>query len=196
MYEWVRRIHQYAGLLTFSAFVVWGVTGIHSVFLPSPDGYQPPEVAHQREVAFDAPGDLDDEELARHIYEALDLPLAGGHYDVHRDERADLVFFVFTVNGRRDVTWLEEQGRVRIAYRQRDLAGFLSSMHTAHSRRGPSAVPARLWAWYNEMSTWAFLFMTVSGVYMWLATRPGIPWARICAAASLVVTIALWLATR
>ena len=43
MYEWVKKIHMYAGLLTFTAFVVWGVTGIHAVFLAPPGGYVPPE---------------------------------------------------------------------------------------------------------------------------------------------------------
>jgi len=85
---------------------------------------------------------------------------------------------------------------VRIAQRRNSLFDFLSSMHTAHSGRGPSATPARLWGWYNELSTWAFLFMTVSGIYLWLATRPGLGWARLSAAATVALSVALWLATR
>jgi len=196
MYEWTKKLHMYAGLLTFTAFVVWGITGIHAVFLPAPGSWQPPEVSERRSVALEAPGDLDDEALARHIFDAVDIPLAGGHYDVHRDEDANLAFFVFTVNGRRDVTYLEDRGQVLIAQRENTLGGFLSSMHTAHSRRGPAALPARVWAWYNEISTWAFLFMTLSGVYLWLATRPGLRWARWVTAATVALAVLLWLATR
>ncbi|MEO7650632.1 MAG: hypothetical protein ABIZ80_09195, partial [Bryobacteraceae bacterium] len=30
----------------------------------------------------------------------------------------------------------------------------------------------RAWTWYNEFSIWALIAMSVSGVYLWLATRP------------------------
>ena len=196
MYEWVKKIHMYAGLLTFTAFVVWGVTGIHAVFLPPPDGYAPPEISSEREIPFRAPGHLNDIELAKHIFETVDIALAGGHYNVHRDEDLNPAFFVFTVNGRRDVTYIEEQGVVRIAHRRNDLVGFLSSMHASHSRRGPRAPAARLWGFYNEFSTWAFLFMTLSGVYMWLVTRPGLRWAQASAAALAALSIFLWVWNR
>jgi hypothetical protein len=49
-YEWVRRLHMYSGLLTFMAFVVWGVTGIHAVFLAPPDQYRPPPVSSVRDA--------------------------------------------------------------------------------------------------------------------------------------------------
>ncbi len=196
MYEWVKKIHMYAGLLTYTAFVVWGVTGIHAVFLPAPGGYTPPEISSEREMPFRSPANLDDKQLAKRIYETADFPLAGGHYNIHRDDDLNLAFFVFTVNGRRDVTYLEEQGIVRIAHRRRGLAGFLSSMHTSHSRRGPPVLASRLWGFYNEFSTYAFLFMTVSGVYMWFVTRPGLRWAQATAAAVVGLSIVLWILNR
>ncbi len=165
-------------------------------FLPAPGEYQPPDVSSTEERPFEAPKDLDDRELARHVYEQLDLPLAGGHYNIRRDDDANLAFFVFTSSGRRDVTLLEDEGKVRIEYRRNSLFGFLSSMHTAHSRRGAADTPVRLWAYYNEFSTWAFAFMTVSGVYLWLATRPKLVWAQASAVGALAVCAALWLALR
>ena len=196
MYEWVKKIHMYAGLLTFTAFVVWGVTGIHAVFLPPPGGYVPSEISSEREMPFRSPANLDDNELAEHIFETADIRLAGGHYNVHRDDDLNLAFFAYTPNGRRDFTYLEEQGIVRIGYRRNDLAGFLSSMHASHSRRGPPALSARLWGFYNELSTWAFLFMTLSGIYMWLVTRPGLRWAQACAAAIVSLSVFLWILNR
>lgn len=196
MYEWTKKLHMYAGLLTFTAFVVWGVTGVHAVFLPGPGGYSPPEVSSQDERPYEAPGDLDDKQLARHVYERLDLPLAGGHYNVRRDEESNLAFFVFTANGRRDVTLLEDQGKVRVEYRRNSLFGYLSTMHTAHSRRGADDTPVRLWAIYNEFSTWAFAFMTFSGVYLWLATRPRMLWAQLSFGGALLVSAVLWFAGR
>ena len=196
MYEWTKKIHMYAGLLTFTAFVVWGFAGVHAVFLPSPGGYQPPEISEVEERPFQAPGDLDDRELARLIYETMDLSLSGGHYNTRRNEEDNLAFIAFTWNGRRDLTYLEEQQTVRIEYRDNSTAGFLSSMHTAHSRRGPVETPVRLWGYFNELATWAFFFMSLSGVYMWIATRPGLPWARICFGGAAAVSVILWFVTR
>ncbi len=196
MYEWTKKIHMYAGLISFMAFVVWGITGIHAVFLPPPGGYSPPQVSSEKEFPFDGPGDLDDKQLAKRIFDAADLQMAGGYYNVHRNENGNLTFNSYTANGPRDLTYIEDAKRVRIAFRTNDLGDFLSSMHTAHSRRGAPDLSSRLWGFFNEFSTWAFLFMTVSGVYMWIATRPKLPWARICAGGAVAVGGLLWVITR
>jgi hypothetical protein len=196
MYEWVKKIHMYSGLLSFMAFVVWGVTGVHAVFLPPPGGYQPPEVSAEQEIPFDGPGDLDDKQLAKRIFETADLRMAGGYYNVHRNQDGNLAFLSYATNGQRDFTYLEDQKLVRIEFRNNDLADFLSSMHTGHSRRGPPDLSSKLWGYYNEFSTWAFFFMVLSGVYMWIATRPGLPWAQICIGAATAAGVVLWVVTR
>ena len=196
LYEWVKKIHMYSGLLTFTAFVVWGITGVHAVFLPAPGEFQPPPVTSVKEVAYQAQGNLDDQALSRAIYEAIDVPLAGGRYNVHRDKESNLAFNVFTINGGREVTFLEDKGMVRIAHRSNDLLGYLSSMHTAHSRRHQLKAAVIAWGYFNEMSTWAFLFMTFSGVYMWIATRPKLRWAQLSLAGVVVTTVVLWIAIR
>lgn len=196
IFKWNKKLHMYAGLLTFTAFVVWGVIGIYAVFLPGPGNYQPPEISSIQEIPFEAPGDLDDTELARLIYETVDIPLAGGHYNIRRDDDANLAFYVFTASGRRDISYVEDQRIIQIDVRQNDLFGFLSTMHTAHSNRGPRTTAARMWGYYNEFSVWAFLFMTISGVYMWLDTRPGMRWAQWITSVSVVGTTVLWLVTR
>ena len=59
LYEWVKKIHMYSGLLTFTAFVVWGVTGISAVFLPPPGQYTPPPVSSVHEIQFQGQANLD-----------------------------------------------------------------------------------------------------------------------------------------
>ena len=196
MYEWMRKIHMYAGLLTFTALLVWGFTGIHAVFLPSPGNWPVPADTGERNVAFEAPGDLDDEQLAKRIFEAAAIPMAGGFYNTHRDDDHHLAFLAYTANGQREVTYLEEQQQIRVRIRQNSLGSFLSGMHAAHSRRGPPDLSARLWAFYNEFSTWAFFFLSLSGGYMWLATRPGLPWAQMCIGGATAVFVILWWVTR
>jgi hypothetical protein len=196
MYEWMKKIHMYAGLFAFMAFVVWGFAGVYAVFLPPPGGYQPPQVSEVREVPFEAPGQLDDKQLADLVFKSAGLTMAGGFYNVHRDDSQNLAFLVFSANGQRDVTYLEDQKRIRVEIRDGGLGNFLSSMHTAHSRRGAPDRSARLWGWYNEFSTWAFLFMTLSGIYMWVVTRPRLPWARLSFGGATAVCLILWLLTR
>ena len=196
LYEWVKKIHMYAGLLTFSAFVVWGVTGVHGGFGGPPGSYTPPPVSSTREIPYQADGRLNDQDLSKAIFEAVEIPLAGGRYNVHRDDDLNLAFNVFTINGGREVTYLEKEGVVRVDHRVNSIWGYLSSMHTAHSGRHKLTASVIAWGYFNEFSTWAFLFMTVSGVYLWIATRPGLRWAQLSLGATAVVTLALWIAIR
>lgn len=196
MYDWMKKIHMYAGLLSFMAFVVWGVTGIQAVFLPAPGQWQPPPISSQKEFQFEGGGAVEDKKLAKAIYEAANLTMRGGYYNIRRDEAGHLAFTAFSWNGLRDLTYLEEQRSVRVEFRDAGLGDFLSSMHTGHSRRGPPDLQARLWGYYNEFSTWAFLFMVLSGIYLWVATRPGMRWALVLSGATTALTALLWVATR
>jgi hypothetical protein len=194
--KWTKKLHTYSGLLTFTAFIVWGIIGVAGAFAPGPGNYQPPDVSEVREVAMAVPANLDDRELARHVYDNLDIPLRGGHYNIRREPDGNLAFYVFTASGRRDVTYLEDRGIARMEVRQNNIFGFLSTMHTAFSNRGPQTEAARLWGYYNEVAAWAFFFMTVSGLYLWLDTRPGMRWAQLIAAGSIGFSVVLWLVTR
>ena len=196
MRAWMKRIHMYAGLFAFTALVVWGVAGVHSMFLPPPGGYRPPEISRSREVPFQAPGDLDDKALAAHIDEALALPLVGNPFQISRTEDHNLFFRYSTSNGRTEVTYLEREGKIRIDYRQSSFWNYLGGMHAASSRRGPPDARAWVWGLYNEISLWCFSFMTLSGVYLWLATRPWLKWAQALAVAGIVLFIGLWFVTR
>jgi hypothetical protein len=196
LYEWTKKIHMYSGLLTFTAFVVWGVTGVHAVFLPPPGAFTPAPIANVREIPYQADGSLDDQELSKAIFEVIKIPLAGGRYNVHRDEDLNLAFNVFTINGGREVTFLEEQAVVKVAHRKNSMLSYLSSMHTAHSRRHQLTLAASAWGVFNEFSTWAFFFMTISGVYMWVVTRPGLRWAQISFWSMATLTLVLWVVIR
>jgi len=196
LYEWTKKIHMYSGLLSFSALTIWGITGIHAVFLAPPGEYKPPPVSSLREIPFKAPGGLDDKQLAKAIYDSIAIPLAGGHYNVRRDEQSNLAFNVFTVNGGREVTFLEPAGIARVAYRSSSIWSFFSSMHTAHSRRHRLTPAVIAWGYFNEFSTWAFFFMTISGVYLWIALRPGLRWAQLSLAGMVLLTLILWLVIR
>ena len=130
MYDWMKKIHMYAGLLSFMAFVVWGVTGIQAVFLPGPGEWQPPPISNQKEFPFEGAGNLDDKTLAKAVFQAAALAMVGGYYDVHRDDAGNLAFLAYSANGQRELTYLEKERRVRVVFRDSGLGDFLSNMHT------------------------------------------------------------------
>jgi hypothetical protein len=196
MYEWTRRLHNYAGLLTFTALIVWGVTGIHAVFLPSPGNWVPEKVSESWEVLYEAPGNLDDKALSLAAFAASGIKMSSPPPQHRRDENNNLSFSVYTPSGRRDLTYLEAERKIRVEVRQNDLFGFLSSMHAGSSRRGPPGFSARVWGYYNEFANWSFGFMTLTGLYLWLATRPRLMWAWITCGIAVTVCAALWMMTR
>lgn len=196
VYDWMKKIHMYAGLLSFMAFSVWGLTGIQAIFLPRHGEWQPPPISSQKEFPFEGAGNMDDKTLAKAVFQAAALTMVGGYYDVHRDESGNLAFLAYSANGQRELTYLEKERRVRVVFRDSGLGEFLSSMHAGHSRRGAPDLSSQLWGYYNEFSTWAFLFMVLSGIYLWLATRPGMRWALILSGATIAVTTVLWVTTR
>ena len=196
MYVWMKKIHMYAGLLSFMAFAVWGFTGVQAIFLPGPGEWQPPPISGQKEFPFEGAGNLDDKKLAKAVFQAAALPMVGGYYDVHRDDAGNLAFLAYSANGQRELTYLEKERRVRVVFRDSGLGDFLSSMHAGHSRRGAPDWSSHLWGYYNEFSTWAFLFMVLSGIYLWVATRPGMRWALILSGITIAATALLWVTTR
>ncbi|MEC8992509.1 MAG: hypothetical protein VX656_14795 [Candidatus Latescibacterota bacterium] len=52
------------------------------------------------------------------------------------------------------------------------------------------------WAVYMEFSLWSLIFMALSGVYLWLASRPGHRWAQICFGAGTAIFILFYAAVR
>ncbi|MCW5962955.1 MAG: PepSY domain-containing protein [Bryobacterales bacterium] len=196
MFLWIKKLHMYAGLLTFTAFVVWGVTGIHAVFLPSPDGWREPVPTSFRELEWKAPGNLDDKALCEAALAASGLRTVGAPQLRRRNAEMNLSFTVFGPNGRRDLTYLEAEGKLRVEIRQNNILGFIAESHAGSSRRGPGELASRIWGYYNELANWAFLMMTLSGIYLWLATRPRVVWAWATLGISGMVFAALWWGTR
>lgn len=196
MFAWIKKLHMYAGLLTYTAFIVWGVTGIHAVFLPAADNWKEPLPTEVREVSWKAPANLDDKALSVAATAASGLRSIGNPVLRKRDEQQNLTFAVFGPSGRRDLTYVESEGKIRVEIKQNNIVEFLSGVHAGSSRRGPPELASRIWGIYNEFSNWAFLFMTFTGIYLWLATRPKMVWAWATFGSATVIVAALWWGTR
>lgn len=188
----VKKIHTYAGLVSFTAFIVYGIAGVRATFSIA----QPARPAGVREVEFVAPDGMTDEELADHVGRTLDLPLTGEPYGVRRDAAQHLQMTFYTPNGPRRVTVLENEHLVRIASDHPRLLSFLSNLHSTTTGNAAPRFLTRAWAWYNEIAIWSLILMSVSGMYLWLASRPGHRLAQISFAAGSGAFVVLYWMTR
>ena len=196
MYELIRKIHMYTGLVNFTVLFVFGVTGLLGTLATRPFQWNRPEPVTGY-VDFTPPAGLTDKELADRVYEQLRLPMAGPVPPVvkrNRDHDVEMTFY--TPNGMRQVTVLEKENRVRVVKHGLNAFQYLSTLHETTIRNASSDLRVRLWAWYNEAAIWSLIGMALSGVYLWLATRPRYRWAQAAFTAGTGLFAALWIALR
>ena len=176
LYLWIKKLHIYAGLLSFTGFTVWGVVGIWATFLPAPaDRVRPdPQV---RTINFQIDGTATDQQVTDEMIVASGLPFIQTGRKPSRDSQGRLQVRYLTPNGTRRILLLEQEGKLRMESIPSPFLGFLNILHYQTFTRHNPGWEAKMWGAYNEFSMWAVIFMTLSGGYMWLATRPRTHWA-------------------
>jgi hypothetical protein len=175
----VKKLHMYAGLFTFTALVVYGLSGLIDSALPAWSERKAPPTTEQFTL-FRAPTGVGDKELAAVVYAELDMPLTGpaAEYSLRRDAEQNLVISFYTPNGVRTVTVLEQQGQLRIVRAQAGMASYITGMHGAVLRYAAPRFLTQAWAYYNEAGLWALGVMALSGFVLWLGSRSRLIWAR------------------
>jgi hypothetical protein len=195
MLSTLRRLHIWTGLFAFTSLLVMAVAGLHASRPASGADAAPLAV---RELPFRAAPDATDAEVAAELARQLRLPLADPppRGALRRNGEHELELRVDTQNGSYRLVVLESAGTVRVEHRRNGLGEFLALLHarTFVGTRGP--LPIRLWALYVDLSIAALLFLLASGVWLWLASRPRLAWARALFAASVAAFAALWWAIR
>jgi PepSY-associated transmembrane protein len=192
----VLKIHIYAGLLTFSQLMIYGLAGLSAAVQP---GLERPKVPRAiRQLPFTPPVSATDKQVAAAVYTALGLPLARPIPDwfLQRTPDNDLLLDFYNINGIWRVAVLEREQRLRIEQIHNSAWLFLSDVHAATI--GDSEAPGivRLWAVYNELAMWCLLAFCASGLYLWLSVRGRGPWAWASLAAGTVGFCAFWLSFR
>ena len=173
MYSLFRKVHMYAGLLNLSIILIFGVSGLLATFEPAPDQRtRPGPTVEYRE--FTVPAGLDDKAAAARVYEFLQLPLTAPvpAFAVRRNADNDLSFDFYNANGMRRAVVLEKENRIRLETRRNRLANFFNALHATTINNRSTDWRMRGWTWYNEFSIWSLIGMSLSGVYLWLASRP------------------------
>jgi len=186
----------YLGLLNFVTLMVFGIAGLSATLQSGPS--RPPAATAARYQPFTAPANATDKEVADAVFQSVNIPLSNPipKQAVRRNDENQLALNFYTLNGPYKVTVLERESRLRIEPMPNNLPRFLNGIHTVTQGNNSRHLRVRLWAWYNEFAIWSLLAMAISGVYLWLASRPGHRWAQVSFAAGTVSFLVLYAATR
>jgi uncharacterized iron-regulated membrane protein len=190
------KLHIYAGLLTFTQIVIYGIAGVVATFQAGPE--RPKLAVSVRHVPFTAPASATDKQVADAVYRTLQLPLTRPMPDwfLRRTPENDLLLDFYNINGIWRVVVLEREHRLRIEQIRNSLPYFVSDVHAATTGDREAPLVIRLWAIYNEAAMWCLLAFTASGLYLWLTARARRWWPWGLLAAAMVAFTALWTAFR
>jgi hypothetical protein len=196
MSHWLKKLHMYAGLLNLSILVVFGIAGLTATFDSGPR--RSPLQSSTRTLDFQPPPNASDFEAATAAFAFLKpaLTTAPPKNAVHRDAANNVTFDFYTVNGPQTVTLLEKENHLRVETRRNNLGHFLDNLHGTTMNARITDPRIRLWTWYTEFSIWSLIFMSLTGVYLWLASRPKHRWAQFSFAAGSGVFLLLYALTR
>ena len=192
----VLKLHIYAGLLTFSQLMVYGVAGLVA---SAQTAAERPKVPHTiRYVPFTVPPSSTDKQVADEVYRSLRLPLTRPMPDwfLRRTPDNDLLLDFYNINGIWRVVVLEREHRLRVEEIRNSTGLFLADVHAITTGDAEAPRLVRAWAFYNEFAMWCLLAFCGSGAYLWL-TAPGRPWWVWTSLATGVLGFAaLWIAFR
>ena len=169
----LKKIHMYTGLLSFVSFTIFGIAGLNATFRRSPEERRPNDVDVSY-VRFQVPAGLSDRQLAERIHATLRIPLSDPSpaWAVERNRDNNLRISFYTVNGPRRVIVHEGEDRLEIRKEHQSIWQRFSNLHETTPAANASDPRVRFWSYYIEFSTWSLLLMSLSGAYLWLASRP------------------------
>src|SRR5262245_25045246 len=192
----VIKLHIYAGLLTFSQLMLFGVAGLVAT---AQTAAERPKIPHTvRYVPFTATPGATDKQVADDVYKTLRLPLTRPMPDwfLRRTAENDLLLDFYNINGIFRVIVLEREGRLRIEEIRNSAGLFLGDMHAVTIGDDEAPRLMRVWAFYNEFAIWCLLAFCVSGVYLWLTAQARSWWAWTSLVTGTACFAAMWMTFR
>ena len=192
----VLKLHIYAGLLTFTQLLLYGIAGLVAT---AQTAAERPKVPHTiRYVPFKVTPSATDKQVADDVYRALQLPLTRPMPDwfLRRTPENDLLLDFYNINGIWRVVVLERENRLRIDEIRNSLGIFLGDAHAATTGDDEAPPLVRAWAFYNEFAMWCLLPFCCSGVYLWLTAQARSSWAWASLATGTASFAALWMTFR
>jgi uncharacterized iron-regulated membrane protein len=193
----IKKIHMYAGLFSFTALAIYGLAGLDATFAPPPGAPEttPPQVEMRD---YTPPPGAGDKQVADHVHALLNPPLAGPlpAWAVRRNASNDLQLDFYSPNGITRAIVLEKENRLRVERIPFHFGQFLNNLHGMTLGDYQKDYRLRLWSWYNEIALWSLALMVLSGLWLWLASRPSWKPAQLTFAAAAGLFLVLYTLTR
>jgi len=192
----VVKLHIYAGLLTFTQLMIFGVAGLAATMQTAAERPKNPHtIRHQ---TFRPPPGASDREVADIVYRELKLPLTRPMpaFAIKRNASNDLQLDFYNINGIYRVVVLERDGMLSIEEIRNSLAIFLEDLHATTTGDAEAPRLMQVWGVYNEIAMWCLIAFVVSGLYLWLSAQARTWWAWGSLAAGVGSFAALWMAFR
>jgi hypothetical protein len=191
----IKRVHTYAGLLTFVNLAVSGIVGLTLTFLRQPAPVTSRRVTYQD---FIVEPNLTDRQVAERVCAQLRLTLATpvNSFAIEHDAAGNLHLDLRHANGRHLVDVLEKEHRLRIEVIRNSLWHYLFTLHETTAAFHSGDWRMQFWADYNEFAMWCLLLMLASGFAMFLATRARSRLAQVSLAAGCCVFAAVYFWTK
>ena len=190
----LKKIHTYAGLLTFVNLMVYGIVGLSITFLRQSSSAA--AAVSYRDYTVEP--NLTDLQVAGRVAALLNLTLATPVRSFVIDHNAanNLVLDFRHVNGRHLVTVLEKEGRIRVETTRNSIWHYFFTLHETTAAFQSGDWRMQFWADYNEFAMWSLLAMLASGFAMFLGARIRSGLAQVSLVAGCAIFAALYLWTR
>lgn len=189
----LKRLHQWLGLFSLTALVVFAVTGLASV-LPAP----PAPSASARSVPYNTPPSFTDKQVADDLFDQLHLPEVGRipEWAIAHTDAGQLELTFNGVNGTVVVTVDEPNHRAIVVERRASLLEYIGSAHATTVLHAAPDLRVRLWGAYVTFAIGTLLFLSVSGVWLWLTSRPRLWWAWLLVGSGSGLVALVWVVAR
>lgn len=181
MNTWVKKIHMYAGLLSFTFLCLFGLAGLVAT-AEAPDIFSSGTVPVVTTLPFNVPASASDQQVGELIRKQLQPEHAGKPY-IHRDTAHQLIADFYSVNGLVRATLLDSERQIRVETRRNSLWRFFDNAHATTIQETGSGWATRCWAWYIELSIWSLVLLALSGAWLGLTTRWRYWWTKAALAA-------------
>lgn len=171
----LRRLHIWIGLLNLTSLLVMGAAGIVTALHTS----EPARTVST--FAYTPRPDASDPDIANEIFDRLHPGVAQRppSWSLHRTDAGQLTFDINGPNTQSRVVVDETAHSVRVETAAVDLGRMLTYLHRQSSYWAIPDIRTRLWGLYVDLSIVSLLYLSTSGIWLWLASRPRLRWARV-----------------
>lgn len=190
--RWLLNIHLYGGLLCSGYLLVYGVSSL--LFNHRFDRLVGEASSRQWTATTAVPlTDAAPEAVARRVADNLGIVGRIPAGEPRRDDAGDLRFTIQRP-GRSFGIRVDSSGLVTVAERRARPAAILMGLHDA--RPEPTSVVLTSWWYYTHLTVGVLLFLSVSGVVLWVVTRGprGRGWPLLLGGTAILVLLLAWLA--